>query len=210
MCSNACSCKVLLLQPKYHNRSFPKRYFGAGILCNDQTIFDLLCYSRSVLHSSSPSYLTMASIDNAICRMQGNCNTHGCAVCQHQSIFCAVCFCNVFGKVKDICKLQNTSAVVIVDASHGSHFAFCKNLPQLDTQVADITILSCYYCNQNIIIGHFQKDILLFKLVCNAFSVQALCTNAEACLDSEIIDFLLTTKCEIFGLINGKIPVYKS
>lgn len=49
---------------------------------------------------------------------------------------------NYFGKTTNIDKLKNCNALKIVDASHGSHFAFCSKLPNLPTDIADITILS--------------------------------------------------------------------
>ena len=49
---------------------------------------------------------------------------------------------NYFGKVQDIQKLKNTTALVIADSSHGAHFAFCSKLPDLQTDIADITVLS--------------------------------------------------------------------
>lgn len=49
---------------------------------------------------------------------------------------------NYFGKTFDLTPLKNTNALIIADSSHGSHFAFSNLLPNLNTQIADITILS--------------------------------------------------------------------
>lgn len=49
------------------HKTLPVLTGGAGVLCKDKTIYDMLVYARSLLHSSSPNYLVMASIDKAIC-----------------------------------------------------------------------------------------------------------------------------------------------
>ncbi|MDE6565789.1 MAG: DegT/DnrJ/EryC1/StrS family aminotransferase, partial [Clostridia bacterium] len=54
------------------HKTLPVLTGGAGIVTNDKELYDMLVYSRSLLHSSSPSYLTMASIDNAICEFFEN------------------------------------------------------------------------------------------------------------------------------------------
>ncbi len=54
------------------HKTLPVLTGGAGILTNDEKLYQMLVYSRSILHTSSPSYLIMASIDNAICEMALN------------------------------------------------------------------------------------------------------------------------------------------
>lgn len=54
------------------HKTLPVLSGGAGVLCKDKKIYDLLCYSRSLLHSSSPNYLIMASIDKAICKFDNS------------------------------------------------------------------------------------------------------------------------------------------
>lgn len=47
------------------HKTLPVLTGGAGIVCNDTEIYNSLRKSRAILHSSSPNYLIMASIDKA-------------------------------------------------------------------------------------------------------------------------------------------------
>ncbi|MBO5776710.1 MAG: aminotransferase class I/II-fold pyridoxal phosphate-dependent enzyme [Clostridia bacterium] len=55
---------------------------------------------------------------------------------------------NYFGLVKDVKEIRNicdeAGAVLVVDASHGAHFAFSQNLPKSATECADLVIHSCH------------------------------------------------------------------
>ncbi len=226
------------------HKTLPVLTGGAGILCNDQTIFDLLYYSRSVLHSSSPSYLTMASIDNAIRNFSQNGETlyNNCiaqienfkkqlcgkyqvvethdktrlCICakgldgksianklEEQNIFLEMTYYDILVAIVTPynCKHLSTLAQVLnnIDVQEKAIKINTKKLSKIDTKCKKVEFLQADKCVDRIAAGNI-----------GIYPPGTPIITTGDILDSEIIDFLLTTKCEIFGLINGKIPVYKS
>lgn len=226
------------------HKTLPVLTGGAGILCNDKNIFDLLTFSRSLLHSSSPSYLTMASIDNAICNFSQNGESfyNNCleAIQNFKNNLC--------DKYEVVATDDKTRLCISAKGADGKIIAqkleeknIFLEMTYYDILVAIITPYNCKHLKtladvlNNIIVKAKTNKINTKKLSkintkCKKieFLQLAECVGRVAAgnigiyppgtpiitnndiLDREIIDFLTSTECEIFGLINGKIPVYKN
>lgn len=226
------------------HKTLPVMTGGAAVVCNDKDIYNMLCFARSELHSSSPSYLTMASIDKAIVDFSQNGNN-----------LYEICL-----KQIDDFKYCLDKRYRVIDTDDKTRLCICANGFDGDAIAKELE-------NKNIFVEMTYKDILVAivtpfnckHLATLAKELNCLHPNVKICdiltkkpskigskmgkidflplkecldrtcagcigiyppgtpivkngeiFDTQMIDFLSTTKCEIFGLINGLVPVYKN
>lgn len=226
------------------HKTLPVLTGGAGLLCNEHNTYEQLCYSRSIIHSSSPSYLTMSSIDKAICEMT-----------QKGQILYEKCLSNIdqFGQILDaryaiLNTDDKTRLCICANGINGN--AIAKELEKQniflemtynDVLVAIVTpynskhLMTLAKALNNINVNKQAKKIILPKTKkAEPKSQKVVFANIKECIgkvcatnigiyppgtplltvfdiiDEQIVQFLSTTDCEIFGLINGKIPVYEN
>lgn len=224
------------------HKTLPVLTGGAGLLCNDRNIYDMLCYSRSVLHSSSPNYLTMASIDKSISnffsngqRLYDNClqeiEIFKSSLCNRYKVLETndkTRLCISANKIsgKEILSQLERQNIYLEMAYNDILVAIvtpynCKHLSVLARALNDI---NCTTQTEQINIKKPSKIGTICKKV--KFLPIKECLNKVSAgnigiyppgtpiitvgdlIDSQIIDFLQSTDCEIFGLINGKLPIF--
>lgn len=225
------------------HKTLPVLTGGAGLLCNDKDIYDRLCYSRSIIHSSSPSYLTMASIDKAICDLAKNGkNMYKQCITDIEQFKKALSNRYSVIQTDDITRL-------CISAKGASGDAISKKLEKQniflemtyqDILVAIVTPFNSLHLKSlatalnKICVSEQAENIILPKtaksqahsqkvvFVSVSESVGRVCaanigvyppgtpilTTCDI-ITEQIAQFLSSTKCEIFGLVNGKIAVFE-
>lgn len=225
------------------HKTLPVLTGGAGVVCNRKDIYQLLCYSRSILHTSSPSYLTMTSIDNALCNYYQNGNALYAKVIKEILAVKSKLNDNYsYVKTDDVTRLcistKDKSAKAVLERLEEQNIFLemaCGNM-----LVAIVTPYNYKHLNKLVhtlnkieIVEQCEQifDKNLSKIDINCKNIEFLNLSdsvgriAASCigvyppgtplittgdlLDEEIIAFLKGTKHEIFGLVSGKIPVYK-
>ncbi len=226
------------------HKTLPVLTGGAGIITNDKELYDLLCYSRNLIHSSSPSYLTMASIDKAIYEFYLNGeNLYSACIKEienFKSILCdrysvletdditRLCICakNIdCSKIAKALEQKNIYIemtyydimVAIVTPYNYKHLiTFANALNQIEiydkTTKLDIKKPSKIDINDKKIIFENVKDCTN-KICASNIGIYPpgtpLLTIGDV-ITKDIIKFLTTSNVEIFGLVDGKIPVFKT
>ncbi len=227
------------------HKTLPVLTGGAGIVCNDQNIYNHLCYSRSMLHSSSPSYLTMISIDNAICNYSQNGEKlydkvftelklfkHKLNKSKYKYIvttdFTRLCICTNGISAKKISEqleeeniylelAQKDILVAIITPYNYKHLIryakalnnitctekyedfYKEKLSKIDTKCKSIEFLDLKDCSNRI----SASNIGIYPPGTPIITIGDL-------LDESVINYLANTEYEIFGLTNGKVPVFKT
>ncbi|MDE6967306.1 MAG: hypothetical protein K2P12_01495 [Clostridia bacterium] len=226
------------------HKTLPVLTGGAGIICNNEEIYNHLCYSRSILHSSSPSYLIMASIDRAIC----NLNNNGEKVYND----CIIAINDFKCKLNDnykVIKTDDPTRLCIsakgFDAQEISTQLEAQNIyvemTYNDLLIAIVTpynykhlvlLADCLNKIKPTIKTNEIKPFKLSKIDTNCKKIEFVdiensinrvsagnigiyppatpMININNLISKEVATFLATTKYEVFGLINGKIPVFKN
>lgn len=226
------------------HKTLPVLTGGAGLLCNSHDIYDMLCYSRSLIHSSSPNYLTMASIDKAICdfskhgqTLYSNClkelQKFENSLCKTKYEVVKTCdktrLCiSTKGKSADrVAKLLEEQNIFLEMTYKDLLVAIvtpfnCVHLQKLSNALNEIDVAekaenirlpkSTKHANNKQKVRLIVPQNALGKVCAANVGVYPPGTPLLTVYDvitEEILRFLNSTKCEIFGLVNGKIPVFE-
>lgn len=225
------------------HKTLPVLTGGAGIITDDKEIYDLLCYSRNMIHSSSPSYLTMASIDNAICEFYNNGeNLYSACIKEIENFKNILCSRYSVVETDDITRLcicaKNIDSTKIAKALEQKNIYI--EMTYYDILVAIVTpynykhlstlakTLNEIECSDKIAKFNVKKpskiDIKDKKIT---FENIKDCENKICAsnigiyppgtpilkigdvITKDIIQFLINSDVEIFGLVSGKIPIFK-
>ncbi len=225
------------------HKTLPILTGGAGIITNDAKLYDMLVFARSLLHSSSPSYLTMTSIDNAICEFYNNGQTlYDTCINEIENFKKTMCSRYTVLESDDITRLcicaKNLDASIIAKELEKKNIFI--EMSYYDSLVAIVTPYNCKHLQT---LAKALNSIVTYKK-CERFDIKNLskievknkkvafldlkiCDNKVCAgnigiyppgtpilkigdlITEDIIQFLYTTKAEIFGLVNGKVPVYE-
>lgn len=225
------------------HKTLPVLTGGAGLLCNDRNTYDMLLYGRSIIHSTSPSYLTMASIDKAICDFSKTgqslydeclknieqfkhslCNRYDIVQNDDITRLCISTKGKSGEKIAKKLEAQNIFLemsyqdllVAIVTPFNSKHLKVLANaLNSIETNcLAEKINLP----EEKKASSH--KDNVVFVDIAN--SAGKVCAanigvyppgtpilTVSDIIDSSIAEFLCQTEYEVFGLVDGKIPVFE-
>lgn len=225
------------------HKTLPVLTGGAAVITNDRDLHNMLCYARSILHSTSPSYLTMTSIDNAICKMaaEGERMYDEClaAITQFTNALptpyhvqtnndpTRLCISTGGGDAAIVARQLELQKIYMEMTYFDTLVAIVtpynfKHLPKLLTALKSIDVsakTNGVLPKKPSKIGVKSRKVTFCDLASSVGKVCAasigiyppgvpVLTNGDL-IDGEMVQFLADDKYQLFGLIDGKVPVYE-